>query len=203
MHRTTTDPRHVVDILLMLPSGIDALDAKLIQAMCETPRAGVMELARQLSVARGTVQARLDKLQKRGIISGFDPDLDLQAMGYEVLAFVSLEIAQGRLDDVIEHLQTIPEVLEAHATTGPGDLHCRVVARTNAHLQQVLGRVLEVPGIMRTTTQIALERAGAPPRPAVGRTGDRRSHRPAPGAEEARHPLTALAMVCGTRRARP
>jgi DNA-binding Lrp family transcriptional regulator len=140
----------------MLPSGIDALDAKLIQAMCETPRAGVMELARQLGVARGTVQARLDKLQKRGIISGFDPDLDLQAMGYEVLAFVTLEIAQGRLDDVIEHLQTIPEVLEAHATTGPGDLHCRVVARTNDHLQSVIGRILVQQGIDRSTTQIAL-----------------------------------------------
>jgi DNA-binding Lrp family transcriptional regulator len=140
----------------MLPSGIDALDARLIRAMCDTPRAGVMELARQLGVARGTVQARLDKLQKRGVISGFDPDLNLDAMGYEVLAFVTLEIAQGRLDDVIEHLVTIPEVLEAHATTGPGDVHCRVVARTNTHLQQVLGRVLEVPGILRTTTQIAL-----------------------------------------------
>lgn len=140
----------------MLPSGIDALDARLIQAMCATPRAGVMELARQLGVARGTVQARLEKLQERGVISGFDPDLDLQAMGYEVLAFVTLEIAQGRLDDVIAHLEGIPEVLEAHATTGPGDLHCRIVARTNAHLQQVLGRVLEVPGIVRTATQIAL-----------------------------------------------
>jgi len=147
---------HLLDSLTMLPSGIDTLDARLIQAMCETPRAGVMELARQLGVARGTVQARLDKLQKRGIISGFDPDLDLEAMGYEVLAFVTLEIAQGRLGDVIQHLTSIPEVLEAHATTGPGDLHCRVVARTNAHLQAVLGRVLEVPGIMRTTTQIAL-----------------------------------------------
>jgi DNA-binding Lrp family transcriptional regulator len=140
----------------MLPSGIDPLDARLIQAMCETPRAGVMELARQLGVARGTVQARLDKLQKRGVISGFDPDLDLQAMGYEVLAFVTLEIAQGRLEDVIDHLRSIPEVIEAHATTGPGDLHCRVVARTNVHLQHVLGRVLEVPGISRTTTQMAL-----------------------------------------------
>jgi DNA-binding Lrp family transcriptional regulator len=140
----------------MLPTGIDNLDARLIRAMCETPRAGVMELARQLGVARGTIQARLDKLQKRGVISGFDPDLSLQAMGYEVLAFVTLEIAQGRLADVIEHLRNIPEVLEAHATTGPGDLHCKVVARTNAHLQQVLGRVLEVTGIDRTTTQIAL-----------------------------------------------
>jgi DNA-binding Lrp family transcriptional regulator len=140
----------------MLPTGIDNLDARLIRAMCETPRAGVMELARQLGVARGTIQARLDKLQKRGVISGFDPDLSLQAMGYEVLAFVTLEIAQGRLADVIDHLRNIPEVLEAHATTGPGDLHCKVVARTNAHLQQVLGRVLEVTGIDRTTTQIAL-----------------------------------------------
>ena len=94
-----------------------------------------MELARQLGVARGTIQARLDKLQARGVITGFDPDLDLETLGYEVLAFVTLEIAQGRLDDVVEHLADIPEVLEAHATTGPGDLHCRVVARTNEHLQ--------------------------------------------------------------------
>src|SRR3546814_16715550 len=77
-------------------------------------------------------------------------------MGYEVLAFVTLEIAQGRLGDVIEHLETIPEVLEAHATTGPGDLHCRIVSRTNAPLQHLLGRVLEVPGLLRTATQIAL-----------------------------------------------
>jgi DNA-binding Lrp family transcriptional regulator len=57
---------------------------------------------------------------------------------------------------VIEHLASIPEVLEAHATTGPGDLHCRVVARTNEHLQHVINTVLAVPGINRTTTQIAL-----------------------------------------------
>jgi DNA-binding Lrp family transcriptional regulator len=146
----------VLDTLLMLPTGIDALDARLIRALCEIPRAGVMELARQLGVARGTVQARLDKLQQRGVISGFDPDLDLQAMGYEVLAFVSLEIAQGRLDDVARHLREIPEVLEIHSVTGAGDLLCRVVARTNHHLQHVIGRILEVRGIDRTTTQIAL-----------------------------------------------
>jgi DNA-binding Lrp family transcriptional regulator len=140
----------------MLPTGIDELDARLIRALSETPRAGVMELARQLGVARGTVQARLDKLQRRGSITGFSPDVDLRALGYEVLAFVTLEIAQGRLGDVIEHLASIPEVLEAHATTGPGDLHCRVVARTNEHLQHVINTVLAVPGIARTTTQIAL-----------------------------------------------
>jgi DNA-binding Lrp family transcriptional regulator len=146
----------VLDTLFMMPIGIDELDARLIRALSETPRAGVMELARQLRVARGTVQARLDKLQQRDVISGFPPELDLRAMGYEVLAFVSLEIAQGHLADVCDHLAAIPEVLEVHSVTGPGDLHCRVVARTNDHLQDVIGRVLEFPGIGRTTTQIAL-----------------------------------------------
>lgn len=140
----------------MGPDGIDGLDARLLRAVAETPRAGVMELARQLQVARGTVQARLEKLQRRGVVRGFTPDIDLRAIGYEVLAFVTLEIAQGRLADVVEHLAGIPEVLEVHATTGPGDLHARVVARSNEHLQHVIGAILTVDGISRTTTQIAM-----------------------------------------------
>lgn len=140
----------------MRGDGIDALDARLLRALAETPRAGVMELARQLEVARGTVQARLEKLQRRGVVRGFSPELDLRALGYEVLAFVNLEIAQGRLAHVVDHLASIPEVLEVHATTGPGDLHLRVVARTNEHLHSVIEAVLGVQGINRTTTQIAL-----------------------------------------------
>jgi DNA-binding Lrp family transcriptional regulator len=143
--------------VVMLPTPpIDVLDARLIQALAAQPRAGGLELARRLGVARGTVQARLDKLQQRGVVTGFGPELDLVALGYEVLAFTTLEIAQGRLADVVEHLRDIPEVLEAHATSGPGDVHCRVVARTNSHLQEVINRMLEVQGISRTTTVLAL-----------------------------------------------
>jgi DNA-binding Lrp family transcriptional regulator len=135
---------------------IDQLDGRLLKALSETPRAGVLDLARRLRVARGTVQARLDRLQQRGIVTGFGPDLDVAAMGYGVLAFATLEIAQGRLQDVVAHLKDIPEVLEAHATSGAGDLHCRVVARTNSGLQDVINRILEVHGIDRSTTVIAL-----------------------------------------------
>ena len=115
-----------------------------------------MELARQLEVARGTVQARLEKLQQRGVVTGFGPDIDLRSIGYDVVAFVTLEIAQGALESVVAHLATIPEVLEVHTTTGPGDILCRVVAPTNADLQPLIGRMLASGGIERTTTQIAL-----------------------------------------------
>ena len=137
-------------------SEIDGLDARLLRALADSPRSGVMELARQLQVARGTVQARLDKLRQRGVITGFGPDIDLHRLGYEVLAFLTLEIAQGALESVVEHLETIPEVLEIHTTTGPGDLLCRVVAPTNADLQPLIARMLASGGVVRTTTQIAL-----------------------------------------------
>jgi DNA-binding Lrp family transcriptional regulator len=140
----------------MLPRSIDDLDGRLIRTLAESPRAGVMELARKLRVARGTAQARMDKLQRRGVITGFGPDVDVRGLGYTVLAFTTLEIKQGRLQDVVAHLLDIPEVLEAHATTGEGDLHCRLVARSNDHLQDVINRVLEVQGIDRATTVIAL-----------------------------------------------
>ena len=134
----------------------DRLDARLLSELARAPRAGILELARTLGVARGTVQARLDKLVGRGVVRGFGPDVNVAAIGYEVEAFTTLEIAQGRLDDVIAHLSDIPEVLEAHSISGPGDLHCRVVARTNAHLQDVLNRILDTQGIGRSTTVIAL-----------------------------------------------
>jgi DNA-binding Lrp family transcriptional regulator len=139
-------------------NAIDNLDGRLIQALAASPRAGVLELARQLGVARGTAQARLDRLQRRGVVTGFGPDIDLVELGYGVLAFTTLEIAQGRLHDVVEHLRDIAEVLEAHATSGAGDVHCRVVARTNAHLQEVINRILEVQGIDRCTSVIALSK---------------------------------------------
>lgn len=141
---------------MMTTDGIDGLDGRLIAELAARPRTGVLELARRLEVARGTVQARLDRLRARGVVTGFGPDIDVVALGYAVEAFTTLDIAQGRLQDVVDHLREIPEVLEAHSISGTGDLHCRLVARSNAHLQQVINSMLEVQGIMRTSTVIAL-----------------------------------------------
>lgn len=135
---------------------IDALDGRLLAALAASPRAGMLAVARELGVARGTAQARLDKLMARGVVTGFGPDIDLAALGYEVTAFVTLEIAQGRMADVAEHLRAIPEVIDVHMVTGVGDLHCRVATRTNDHLGAVLARILEVPGINRTTTVLSI-----------------------------------------------
>ena len=136
---------------------IDPLDARLIALLAEEPRIGVLECARRLRVARGTVQARLDKLAARGVIRGYGPEIEPAALGFGVTAFVTLEIRQSRgHDPVAAHLETIPEVLEAHTITGPGDLLCRIVARSNADLQRVIDGIVSYDGIVRAATIIAL-----------------------------------------------
>jgi DNA-binding Lrp family transcriptional regulator len=141
---------------------LDHLDERLIAALASFPRAGMLQLAREVGVARNTAQARFDRLVASGVITGFGPDLDLRRVGFAVTAFVSLEIAQGRGPAVDEHLAAIAEVVEAYMTTGPSDLLCRVVARDNDHLGQILNRILEVPGITRTTTALVLATRIAP-----------------------------------------
>ena len=134
----------------------DDLDGRLIGLLPSTPNLPVVEMARRLDVARGTVQARVDPLERNGLIVGYGPDLDAGAAGFAVLAFTTLEIAQGSDAQIIAGLDAISEVLEVHAVTGPGDLHLRVMACSNEHLHDVLQRILELPGITRTETQLAL-----------------------------------------------
>ena len=139
---------------------MDDLDLRLIDLFTAEPRVGVLEASRRLGVARGTVQARLDRLTARGVVTSWGPQLSPEALGHPVTAFLTLEIQQSGAarahDEVGAHLAGIPEVLEVHTTTGAGDLLARVVARSNDDLQRVIDAVLAHPLITRSSTVIAL-----------------------------------------------
>jgi DNA-binding Lrp family transcriptional regulator len=141
---------------------LDTLDAALIEILAEHLRAGVLEVSRLAGVARATVAARLERLGSSGVITGYGPQLDLVAAGYPVQAFVTLEIAQGRLEEVRSHLESIPGVLEACAITGAGDVVCRLAAPSNEGLQALLLELDSSPAIRRSTSAIVLSVVVAP-----------------------------------------
>ena len=140
----------------MPPPNLDELDARIVRLYTDEPNVGVLGASRRLGVARGTVQARLDRLTERGVIRSFAPTLDPRALGYRVTAFANLEIRQGARDRLAEHLGAIPEVLEVHTITGQGDLFCRIVARDNDDLQRVIDVLVADDDIIRTSTVVAL-----------------------------------------------
>src|SRR5690348_6418320 len=157
---------------------IDELDARLIELLSGESRVGVLEASRRLGVARGTVQARLDRLQARGVVTGYGPDVDPAALDHAVTAFVTLEIRQaGGHDPVAERLADTPEVLEVHTITGAGDMRRRVAARTNPDLQRVIDAIVGAEGVVRASTVIAL----ATPVPYRVLPLVRTAVRPAPG----------------------
>ncbi|MGL5857704.1 MAG: Lrp/AsnC family transcriptional regulator [Angustibacter sp.] len=158
---------------------MDTLDVGLLRILSEHPRLPVVEIARRLGIARGTAQARLDRLERSGVITGYGPDIDLAAAGYPVQAFVSLQIAQGSLEEVAAELADLPAVLEAYATTGSSDVLCRLAASSHDDLQRALLELGRCASIARSTSVVVLSQIVAPrvlplladrPRPAPRRS---------------------------------
>jgi DNA-binding Lrp family transcriptional regulator len=135
---------------------LDDLDRRLIAAIDADPKVSHARLARDLDIARGTVYSRLERLEREGVITGYGPEIAPSAAGFDVLAFCTLEIAQGTHDDTIRAIGAIDEVVEIHTVTGPGDLLVRVVARSNDHLHTVLQQITHIPGVRRSQSQLAL-----------------------------------------------
>ena len=135
---------------------MDQLDVALVEAMRAHPRVGDLELSRITKVARATVQSRLAKLERAGVITGYGPDIDLVAAGHPVLAFVTLEIAQGSLDAVTEELESLPNVLEAYVTSGTADVVCKIAATSHEDLQATLLHISRSGSVGRSTSVIVL-----------------------------------------------
>jgi DNA-binding Lrp family transcriptional regulator len=133
-----------------------------LRLLCENGRASVLDLSRRLDVARATVSTRMERLQAAGVITAYEPRIDLAAAGFPVQALVTLEIAQGRLDDVVALLTSLPGVLEAFATTGSGDVICKVAAASTADLQAFLLELNRSDSIRRSTSVIVLSVVVAP-----------------------------------------
>ncbi|MCH7669314.1 MAG: Lrp/AsnC family transcriptional regulator [Acidobacteria bacterium] len=142
---------------------LDQIDTSILRLLASEPRIGALEISRRLGIARGTVTARIARLEQDGVVTGYGPDIDLATLGYVLTAFVTVEMQSGTYKDLIDKLREIPEVLETHVLAGPGDILCRVVARSNDHLMALLQDILGSEGVGKTTTAISLSEE-IPPR---------------------------------------
>ena len=133
---------------------IDRLDAEIIGKLAVNARIGVAELAGALGVARNTVQSRIRRLEESGVLTGFLPVIDLEALGAPVQAFVALELDQRLLQQVAAALGTIPHVLEVNIQAGREDLVARVAAPTHQELQEVIGHMIEIDGVRHTVSTL-------------------------------------------------
>ncbi|MBW4095303.1 MAG: Lrp/AsnC family transcriptional regulator [Acidobacteria bacterium] len=137
-------------------SNLDALDLKLLLELVADPRAQIGELSERLGAARNTVQSRMRRLSRLGALRQGGREVDLAALDYDVVAFVTIEVNHRELDGVIAALRRQPQVLEVYEISGRGDVWCRMAATDVHHLQNALRAVLRIKGVIRTETSLAL-----------------------------------------------
>lgn len=135
---------------------IDAVDARLLRALAEQPRATVVALAERLGLSRNTVQARLGRLEQHGVLDSFERRINPAALGYPLTAFVTIRVTQRRLDDVGAALADIPEVLQVQGVAGQTDLLVQVVAADADDLYRIAGQILAIPWVERTDTALVM-----------------------------------------------
>ncbi|MET0452835.1 MAG: Lrp/AsnC family transcriptional regulator [Mycobacterium sp.] len=135
---------------------LDRTDARMLLALCDAPRATGVQLAAKLSLARNTVQARLARWDQEKVLAPIDRCVSPRDLGYPLKAFITAVVDQHRLDDVIVELETIAQITQVTGLSGAADLLIAAVAIDADDLYRVVGLVLAVPGVERTTMSVAM-----------------------------------------------
>jgi len=133
----------------------DETDRKLLTLLGENARAPVTELARKLRLARTTVQARIERMEKAGVIAGYTLRASAAtAPPLRATVLVSIEPRSG--PTVLARLKSLPGVEVVHTTSGRFDLLVQVAAGSTAELDDTLDRIGEAKGVRSSESLIHL-----------------------------------------------
>jgi DNA-binding Lrp family transcriptional regulator len=135
---------------------MDDTDRTLIRLLRDDARLSISSLAAACNISRGTVQNRIERLRRDGIIQGFTIRQSAAATPGLVRAVTLLEVGGGRLPHVVRALRGLPEVAEVHTTNGRWDLVVDLAAESLAAFDAVLRRIRLIEGITNSETSLKL-----------------------------------------------
>lgn len=137
-------------------STLDDTDRELIALLRDDARATIAALAAKLKVARGTVQNRLARLERDGVIVGYTVRLKPQAEAHRIRALMTIAVEGNQGADVLRSLRGHPNVASLYTTNGRWDIVAELQADSLEAFDRVLGGIRLVEGIANTETSILL-----------------------------------------------
>jgi DNA-binding Lrp family transcriptional regulator len=135
---------------------MDDLDDHLLAKLRENARAPVAELARALGLSRTTVQSRLARLERSGVIAGYAVKLSESYAGGRVHAFIMLTVEPKQAVAVTAALRRMPGVRKLQSVSGPFDMVATVEAGNVTEIDGVIDEIGALPGVERTNSSIVL-----------------------------------------------
>lgn len=135
---------------------LDTTDRRILAALDSDSRATVHALAAQLGLARGTVHARLERLQRSSALRPHSLRVDPLSLGWPLRARITAEVNQDEFEHMIADLERIPEITECFAVSGASDLAIEIVARDAEDVYRITQSIMKCRGVFRTATSIML-----------------------------------------------
>jgi DNA-binding Lrp family transcriptional regulator len=135
---------------------MDAIDEKLLAALRENARASTAELARALGRSRSSVQSRIERMEKKGVIVGYGARVAPQYDGNAVRAHVMIKVGPKEARAVTAALKALPQVRILHSVSGDVDLIAIAMTASVDEMDQVIDRIGALAGVERTTSSIIL-----------------------------------------------
>lgn len=138
-----------------MDADLDFIDLKILDILQQDGRASHSAIAEAVGLSQPSVHERVKKLEQRGVIKGYAAIVDPEALGQDVLAYISVRLNDYKPDDIAGAVEGIPQVLEAHHIAGEECFIVKVRCRTNKELQDILQRIWQAGPVTGSKTTIA------------------------------------------------
>lgn len=135
---------------------ISGKDRQLLSLLSENARMPTAMLARKLGLSRTTVQSRIEKLERDGVIAGYGIRLSDDFEQGLVKAHVLITLAPKALARVTQELHALQEVRTLHSVSGSFDLIAIIAAPSISALDLIIDRIGEIDGVERTLSSVVL-----------------------------------------------
>ena len=140
---------------------IDNIDRGILSELMINAKVPYTEIAKKLIVSAGTIHVRMKKMEEAGIVKNSRLHINYELLGFDMTAFLGIYLEKGSTyTDVIQQLNLIPEMVEAHYTTGVYSIFAKIRCKNTKHMRQILNEEIQsIKGIQRTETIISLEQS--------------------------------------------
>lgn len=140
-----------------MPDTLDHIDAQILTILQKDGRAKRNAIADAVGLSLPSVSERMRKLEERGIITGYHARANPELLGYDVTAFIRVDISGSEhYRAFIEHVNSVGEIQEVHSITGEGSHLLKIRVRNTRELERLLAGVQRLPGVGGTRTSIVL-----------------------------------------------
>ena len=135
---------------------LTAPEQALLSLLREDARASTAQIARRLGLSRTTVQSRIEKLEQRGVISGYTVRVHDDYARSRIHAHILITLRPKQMPSVVKTLQAMPEVRVLYSISGGFDLIAQAVAASVGEMDVLTDAIGAIDGVERTTTSIIL-----------------------------------------------